>query len=88
MAIVARHSSGACYSCQQSILEGDLITLDSIADAWRHEGCEKVVVWDHSYSDPRMVMEDMEEARLAPLQRPVCQRCFLELPKSMICGSC
>jgi hypothetical protein len=36
----------------------------------------------------RYERQDAEEQRIAPLQRPTCKTCWMELPKSMVCGTC
>jgi hypothetical protein len=45
---------------------------------------ERYILWDTSIP----ATEEAELADVLPLQRPVCPCCFLELPKSMVCGAC
>lgn len=71
-----------CVTCKEDILKGQFIhyTMAGV----EHEGCE-----DSGDGDRAETMGDLDRAGLpAPLQRPVCGRCFLELPVSMVCGNC
>lgn len=81
-----------CAVCQQLMQVGQEITTDG--NGLRiHVGCEEieeieglVVRWE-STLEPRG-RDLLEEMYSAPLQRPVCPGCFLELPVSGVCGEC
>jgi hypothetical protein len=93
----AEFSGGECGKCGESITKGDNIRYNSSSRP-EHVDCapdlayvdaKDTVLWNVTgESLERYERSDAEEARVAPLQRPACPRCWMELPKSMVCGSC
>jgi len=63
---------------------------DEVADALS-DRTGVLIIWDNVTEESldRMEREALEEARVAPLgPQGVCGGCFLELPKSGVCGVC
>lgn len=93
----AEHSGGDCPRCRDQIQKGDRIVYNEDKRV-QHVDCEldpsgvdstDTVFWGTTgESIDRMARADIEAEQLAPLQRPVCNRCNYELPVSMVCGSC
>jgi hypothetical protein len=92
-----------CGACQQWIEKGEEIesVLGEAVHAkcrdipTEHEAEEITIQWatdisvrPDAESIHRAEMNALELAQIAPLQRPTCPHCFMELPASMICGSC
>jgi len=90
-----------CGSCQQWIEKGE--EIESVHGEAVHVKChdtpteaeaeEITIQWSTQiFADPESVhraeMNALQLQQIAPLQRPTCPRCFLELPASLICGSC
>ena len=99
MSFEAHSDGGWCPKCNRKILRGDIVQFDSRGEGLEHVECgqddqsdQKVIDWGihiHQLEQNRNVLEfDAEPAFVVPLQRPTCPRCFLELPVSMVCGSC
>lgn len=100
MAFSADFNGGTCPECRQEIRKGDLINYSTRGNrrAPVHVDCEvaeedtaeAIVDWMTHLDHATATIEDVnqEYKDLQPLQRPVCPTCWLELPKSLVCGSC
>lgn len=89
----AEFTGGTCGRCLGTITKGEYITYGSESRP-EHTDCEidlanvdagETVLWETRLREDRM---GLEEERIAPLQRPVCPACWMELPKSRVCGTC
>ena len=99
MAFKAQWDGGKCGKCHNQILREESVQFND-DDQLEHKDCEPVVqpdeqavVWKttiHEREELRVGAElgDEEVRMVLPLQRPACPHCFLELPVSMVCGSC
>jgi hypothetical protein len=75
--------AAVCKDCEEDIYRGDYVCY--VGDRLVHENCAEEI---NSVERHETVRVPREEGQLLQLQRPVCPKCFIELPKSMICGSC
>lgn len=102
MSFVTDVTGGLCPKCKVRLTAGDLVKFN-IFDELCHDTCalsgdaesepgpgaETLVGWDVKMeSKERSALAELEEHRVAPLQRPVCEKCRIELPVSMVCGIC
>lgn len=93
----AEFSGGECPNCSATITKGDMIQygdssrpqhIDCVPDLANVDS-KDTVLWNVTgESLERYERADAEEQRVAPLQRPTCEKCWMELPKSMVCGTC
>lgn len=93
----AEFAGGDCPNCSQQIAKGELINYAEDSRP-QHTDCspdfanvdaKDTVLWNVSGATlDRYDRLDAEEAQIAPLQRPTCPSCWMELPKSMVCGTC
>ena len=95
----AEFTGGICDGCDELIKKGDLICYSNGKPVHvEHQDVvppiahlETTVRWANTIAPEtaqRVALMELEEEQVAPLQRPICQGCFLELPVSMICGTC
>jgi hypothetical protein len=69
---------GICDGCEEEIFPGQKIVATE--GVFSHSECVSIeVVWQTEVRDDEPV---------APLARPLCRKCFVELPVSGICGFC
>lgn len=101
MAFKARYDDGDnCPNCHGPISKGDLVQhTDSDRKILEHSDCggdetrveESVIRWENVTEESldrleRAALEDLQVAPVGP--QGVCPGCFLELPKSRLCGTC
>lgn len=95
-------SPDPCPRCGQAVAPGSTVVYtDDDRKVMAHVDCdpsesqedraETLVYWGIVTEETleRMEREALEEARVAPIgPQGVCPKCFLELPKSKVCGVC
>ena len=85
-----------CPKCHGAISSGDMVDYaDADRKVLQHVDCDgaddAVIRWENVTEETleRTERQQLEELQVAPLgPQGVCPRCFLELPKSKVCGSC
>lgn len=102
MAFRAQFDGGKCPKCLSKIYKDDQVRFNA-ADQLEHMDCDPQVEhaetdgaptfvrWDNVTEESleRTGREDLEMSHVAPIgPQGVCPNCFLELPKTLICGYC
>jgi hypothetical protein len=93
----AEFAGGKCAGCGEIIAKGDMICYGEDSRV-QHADCvpdlanvdaNDTVLWSvTSESLERYGRDEAELARVAPPQRPICEGCRIELPVSLVCGTC
>lgn len=82
MSFIAAFTSGTCGSCNGPISEGQEVEYD-LSDRLVHVDCQwpSLDLLDRQVSTDHINLDD-------PAPYGICDRCFLTLPASGVCGSC